>query len=116
MTITIYHNPNCGTSRTVLATITDAGHRPEVIEYLNTGWTADQLRQLFADAGITARTALRTFKTQAEERGLTKDGVTEDELIAAMVADPILVNRPIVVTPRGTALCRPPETVEDLLP
>jgi len=114
--ITIYHNPKCSTSRKVLAAITEAGHTPDVIEYLKTGWTSEQLETLFAEAGITASAALRTFKTSAEDLGLTGPDVPQDTIIAAMVADPVLVNRPIVVTPRGTALCRPAETIDALLP
>ena len=113
--ITIYHNPKCGTSTKVLTAITDAGHEPEVIEYLKTGWTAAQLTGLFAAAGITAADALRTFKTSAKDLGLTAPNTPQATLIAAMVADPVLVNRPIVVTPKGTALCRPAEKVDALL-
>ena len=116
MSITIYHNPKCGTSRKVLAALEEAGHQPEVVEYLKTGWTAEQLHGLFTAAGISAGEALRTFKTNAGELGLTRDGVAGEEIIAAMVSDPVLVNRPFVVTPKGTALCRPPEKLADILP
>ncbi len=115
MTVTIWHNPSCGTSRNVLAALRDAGLTPVVVDYLKTGWTADGLRTLFAAAGITARAALRVKGTDAEDRGLTDPGVTEAALIAAMVAHPVLVNRPFVQTPLGTALCRPSETVQALI-
>ncbi|MGB4828514.1 MAG: arsenate reductase (glutaredoxin) [Paracoccaceae bacterium] len=115
MTVTIWHNPSCGTSRNVLAALRDAGLTPVVVEYLKTGWTADGLRTLFSAAGITARAALRVKGTDAEDRGLTDPGVTEAALIAAMVAHPVLVNRPFVQTPLGTALCRPSETVQALI-
>ena len=113
--VTIYHNPACGTSRNTLAMIEAAGYVPDVVDYLEQGWTADQLQRLFADMGISAREALRDKGTPAAELGLLDPGVTDQELIAAMVAHPILVNRPIVVTPRGTRLCRPSEAVFALL-
>ena len=113
--VTIYHNPACGTSRNTLAMIEAAGYVPDVVDYLEQGWTADQLQRLFADMGISAREALRDKGTPAAELGLLDPGVTDQELIAAMVAHPILVNRPIVVTLRGTRLCRPSEAVFALL-
>lgn len=116
MDITIYHNPKCGTSRNVLAAIKAAGYAPTVIEYVKAGWTRPQLEALFKAANLTPRDALRVSKTKAEEMGLTADTITEDALLDAMVADPILVNRPIVVTPQGTKLCRPSGEVLDLLP
>ena len=115
MSVTIYHNPACGTSRNVLAILQASGAQPQVIEYLETGWSAEQLRELFAAAEISPRDALRTSKSPAEELGLLNANVTDDELIAAMVAHPVLVNRPIVCTPKGTALCRPSENVFALL-
>ncbi len=115
MTVTIYHNPACGTSRNVLAVIEAAGYRPVVVDYLTTGWTLDPLLALFADAGVTARQALRETRSPAKEMGLLKPGVSEERILAAMLADPVLVNRPFVVTPKGTALCRPSERVLDLL-
>lgn len=115
MAIVIHHNPGCGTSRTVLGLIRQAGIEPEVIEYLKTGWTRPQLLGLFAAAGLTARQALRVANSPAAEMGLTSDLVDEETLIAAMVAHPVLVNRPIVCSPRGVRLCRPAETVLDLL-
>ncbi len=114
MTILIHHNPGCGTSRNVLAVIEAAGYRPVVIEYLKTGWTRAQLLGLFAAAGITPRQALRDKEPLAAELGVL-DGATDDELLDAMVAHPVLVNRPIVCTPKGVRLCRPSETVLDLL-
>lgn len=115
MSTVIYHNPGCGTSRNVLAILRAAGAEPEVIEYLSEGWTRAQLLGLFAAAGLTAREALRVRNSPAEEMGLTAPDVTEEALIAAMVAHPVLVNRPIVCTPKGVRLCRPSETVLDLL-
>jgi len=115
MSVVIYHNPNCGTSRNVLAILRAAGCDPVVIEYLSEGWTRAQLLGLFAAAGLRARDALRLRGTRAEEMGLTAPDVSEAALIAAMIADPVLVNRPIVCTAKGVRLCRPSETVLDLL-
>ena len=115
MTTVIHHNPACGTSRNVLAIIRSTGAEPVVVEYLETGWTKPQLQALFAAAGLTAREALRVSKTTAEAQGLTRADVTEEELLEAMVADPVLVNRPIVCSPKGVALCRPSEAVLPLL-
>lgn len=113
--VAIHHNPDCGTSRNVLEIIQAAGYAPVVIEYLTEGWTRPQLLGLFAAAGITPREALRISRTPAEELGLTDPAVTDDQLLAAMVTHPILVNRPIVCTPKGVRLCRPSEAVLDLL-
>jgi len=115
MTITIYHNPECGTSRNVLAVIEAAGYTPIVVEYLKTGWTRDQLLKLFADAGLTAREALRETKSPAKELGLLEPGVSDETILAAMLEEPVLVNRPFVVTPKGAKLCRPSELVLDVL-
>lgn len=115
MTVVVHHNPECGTSRNVLAIIRAAGYEPVVIEYLEIGWTRAQLLGLFAAADLTPREALRTTKSPADELGLLDPAVTDEELLAAMVEHPILVNRPIVCTPRGVRLCRPSETVLDLL-
>lgn len=115
MTTVIHHNPACGTSRNVLAVIRASGTDPVVIEYLNTGWTRPQLLALFAAAGLTPRTALRTSKSPAEELGLLDPNVSDDEILDAMLAHPVLVNRPIVCTPKGVALCRPSEAVLPLL-
>ncbi len=113
--VVIYHNPACGTSRNVLKIIQDSGYEPEVIEYLEAGWTRPQLLALFAAAGLTVRQALRETKSPAEELGLLEDGVSEDVLLKAMLEHPVLVNRPIVATPKGVKLCRPSEAVLDLL-
>lgn len=115
MAVVIYHNPECGTSRNVLAMIRASGEEPTVIEYLQTGWTIAQLQGLFAAADLTPRAALRTSKSPAEELGLLSDDITDDALLAAMIAHPVLVNRPIVCTPLGVRLCRPSEEVLALL-
>ncbi len=115
MTTVIHHNPDCGTSRNVLAVIRASGTEPIVIEYLKTGWTRPQLQALFAAADLTPRAALRTSKSPAEELGLLDPAVSDDVLLDAMVAHPILVNRPIVCTPKGVALCRPSDAVLPLL-
>ena len=113
--VTIFHNPACGTSRNVVAMVEAAGYRPEVVEYLKAGWTPDQLEALFAEAGITPREALRDRGTPAAELGLLARDVSDAAILAAMVEHPVLVNRPIVRTPKGAALCRPSERVFDLL-
>ena len=113
--VTVFHNPACGTSRNVLAMVEAAGYRPEVVEYLKTGWDAEQLRALFAEAGLTPREALREKGSPAAELGLLEAGVSDDAILAAMAEHPILVNRPIVKTPKGASLCRPSEAVYDLL-
>lgn len=115
MTVTVFHNPNCGTSRNVLQMVRDAGHDPQVVEYLKAGWTRSQLTDLLARMGARPRDVLRLMGTRAEEMGLTDPAVSDDALIDAMVADPVLVNRPIVVTPRGAVLARPKEAVLPLL-
>ncbi|MEP3345378.1 MAG: arsenate reductase (glutaredoxin) [Litoreibacter sp.] len=115
MSIVIHHNPDCGTSRNVLAALEATGEALSVVEYLKTGWTRPQLLALFAAAGLTARDALRTSKSPAKELGLLEPSVTEDALLDAMLEHPILVNRPIVCTPKGVRLCRPSEVVFDLL-
>lgn len=115
MSIVIHHNPDCGTSRNVLAILRAAGEEPVVIEYLKEGWTRPQLLALFAAAGLTSRSALRETKSPAEALGLLEPGVPDDTLLNAMIEHPVLVNRPIVCTPKGVRLCRPSETVLDLL-
>ena len=115
MRVVIHHNPDCGTSRNVVAIIEAAGYRPTMIEYLKTGWTRPQLLGLFAAAGLTPRTALRETKSPAAELGLLDPSVDDETLIAAMLDHPVLVNRPIVCTAKGVKLCRPSETVLDLL-
>ena len=116
MAIVIYHNPDCSASRNVLRMIQDAGHDPTVIHYLETGWTRAQLLELFAAADLTPRTALRTARSPAAELGLLDESVSDEALLDAMLEHPVLVNRPIVTSPLGTRLCRPIETVFDLLP
>ena len=113
--VVIHHNPACGTSRNTLAMIEAAGYAPTVVEYLKTGWTRPQLQALLAVMGAGPRAVLRDKGTPAAELGLLAPGVTDDTLLDAMVQHPILVNRPIVATPKGVALCRPSETVLDLL-
>jgi arsenate reductase len=113
--VVIHHNTGCGTSRNVLGIIRAAGYEPVIIDYLTEGWTRPQLLALFAASGITPCEALRVARTPAEELGLTAAGVTDVQLLDAMVAHPVLVNRPIVCTPKGVRLCRPSEVVLDLL-
>ena len=113
--VTIYHNPKCGTSRNVLEMIEASGVKPTVVEYLKAGWTKAQLKQLFAAAGLSAREALRTNAAEAEALGLLDPRVSDAKLIEAMVTHPILVNRPFVVTGKGTRLCRPKEVVSEIL-
>ena len=113
--VTIYHNPACGTSRNALAMIEASGYRPIVIEYLTAGWSKDVLQNLIASMGVGAKDIMREKGTPAAELGLTAPGVTDERILDAMVAHPILVNRPIVVTPKGVKLCRPSEAVFDLL-
>ncbi|XWN30001.1 MAG: arsenate reductase (glutaredoxin) [Devosia sp.] len=115
MAVVIHHNPDCGTSRNTLLIIRAAEVEPTVINYQETGWTKPQLIGLFAAASLTPRDALRISKTPAKELGLTGDDVADAALLEAMVAHPILVNRPIVCSPRGVRLCRPSEVVLDLL-
>ena len=116
MDVIIYHNPDCGTSRNTLAMIRNAGIEPHVIEYLKTPPARALLRQLVARMGITVRDLLRAKGTPYQELGLGNEALTEDQLLDAMMAHPILINRPIVVTPKGVKLCRPSELVLDLLP
>jgi|SRR5690554_389533 len=113
--IVIYHNPECGTSRNVLKIIQDSGYAPVVIEYLKEGWTHGQLLGLFAAANLTPKQALRTSKSPAAELGLLAESVTDEVIFAAMIKHPVLVNRPIVCSPKGVKLCRPSEAVLDLL-
>ena len=115
MNIVIHHNPDCGTSRNVIATVEAAGYKPTIIEYLKTGWTRPQLQALFAAAGLTPRSALRVSKSPAEALGLTDPDVSDEKLLDAMLEHPILVNRPIVCTSKGVKLCRPSEAVLDLI-
>tara|TARA_B100000768_G_C11272169_1_gene373932 strand:+ start:2058 stop:2486 length:429 start_codon:yes stop_codon:yes gene_type:complete len=115
MNIVIFHNPNCGTSRNVVQIVKDAGYTPNVIAYLTSGWSIPQLQTLFSTAGITSHKALRISKTPAKEMGLTSPNVTEQQLLEAMVAHPILVNRPFVACKGQVRLCRPSGEVLSLL-
>ncbi len=113
--VTIYHNPGCGTSRNALAMIRAAGYAPIVVEYLDVGWTRERLGALLAAMGARPRDVLRVAGTPAETLGLLAPEISDEQLIDAMIEHPILVNRPIVETPLGTALARPSERVFDLL-
>lgn len=115
MTVTIYHNPACGTSRNTLAMIRQSGVEPVVIEYLKTPPSRETLVELIKGLGISARALLREKGTPFHDLGLDDLKWSDDELIDQMLAHPILINRPIVVTPKGTRLCRPSEAVIDLL-
>jgi arsenate reductase len=115
-TVTIFHNPACGTSRNTLALIRNSGAEPEVIEYLKSPPGRERLVALIAALGLPVREVLRRKGTPYDELGLDDPALSDDQLIDAMVAHPILMNRPIVVTPLGTRLCRPSELVLDLLP
>ena len=114
--VVIYHNPECGTSRNTLAMIRNAGLEPHVVEYLKTPPTRALLLQLIERAGLTPRKLLREKGTPYAQLGLDDPGLTDEQLVDAMMAHPILINRPLVITPLGVALCRPSETVLDLLP
>jgi arsenate reductase (glutaredoxin) len=116
MTVTIYHNPDCGTSRNTLAMIRQSGEDPVIIEYLKTPPTRAQLKELIDAMGIPVRALLREKGTPYAELGLADPKWTADELLDFMMAHPILINRPIVVTPKGVRLCRPSEAVLDILP
>ena len=113
--VTIWHNPACGTSRNALAMIREAGHEPLVVRYLDEGWKREELVALLRAAGLTPRQALRTRGTPAEELGLLDPAVGDGTILEAMVTHPILVERPLVRTPRGVALARPVEKLRDLL-
>jgi len=116
MPITIYHNPACGTSRNTLAMIRQSGEEPRIVEYLVTPPTRDELVGLIGAMGIPVRELLRRKGTPYDELGLDDPALSDDALIDAMMAHPILINRPIVATPLGVRLCRPSETVLDILP
>ena len=116
MDVTIYHNPACGTSRNTLALIRNAGVEPQVIAYLKTPPSRAVLRELIGRMGIPVRALLREKGTPYHELGLGDPALSDDALLDAMLAHPILINRPIVVSPRGVRLCRPSEAVLDLLP
>jgi arsenate reductase len=114
--VTIFHNPKCGTSRNTLALIRNAGIEPAVVAYLETPPTREQLTQLIAASGLSAREVMRSKEALCAELGLDDPARTDTELVEAMVAHPVLINRPIVVTELGTRLCRPSELVLDILP
>ncbi|MEW9614389.1 arsenate reductase (glutaredoxin) [Shinella sp. S4-D37] len=116
MNVTIYHNPACGTSRNTLALIRAAGIEPVVIEYVQDPPTREQLATMISDAGLTVREAIREKGTPYAELGLDNPDLTDDQLLDAMIATPLLINRPFVVTPLGTRLARPSEAVLDILP
>ncbi|WP_115422258.1 arsenate reductase (glutaredoxin) [Ensifer sp. M14] len=116
MDVTIYHNPECGTSRNTLEMIRNAGIEPTVIEYVNLPPTRDQLVQMITDAGLTIREAIREKGTPYAELGLDNPDLSDDQLLDAMLKDPILINRPFVITPMGTRLSRPSEVVLEILP
>ena len=113
--VTIYHNPKCGTSRNALEMVCAAGIEPKVVEYLQTGWEIEQLKIILKDSGLKARDLLRTKGDLAGELGLLDANVPDGAILEAMVAHPVLVERPIVVTPKGTKLCRPADVVVSLL-
>ena len=115
MSVTIYHNPACGTSRNTLALLREKGLEPQVVEYLKAGWTREQLQELLKRMDASAHDILRVRGTKADELGLTDPSVSGEAVIAAMILDPALVNRPIVSTPKGAALCRPAEIALTLL-
>jgi arsenate reductase len=115
MTVTIYHNPACGTSRNVLALIRDSGEEPRVINYLETPPGRDELMALIGRMGLSVRALLRRKGTPYDDLKLDDPALTDDALLDAMMAHPILINRPIVITPKGVKLCRPSETVLDML-
>ncbi|ASV97045.1 arsenate reductase (glutaredoxin) [Paraburkholderia aromaticivorans] len=116
MSVTIYHNPDCGTSRNTLAMIRNAGAEPEIIEYLKNPPDRETLKNLIARAGLTVRAALREKGTPYAELGLDDASLSDEQLLDAMMDHPILINRPFVVTPLGVRLCRPSEMVLDILP
>ena len=116
MAITIYHNPKCGTSRSVLAVLNETGQVPRVIEYLKTPPSRDELKGLIGKMGVPVRDVVRWKEPVVAELALDREKSSDDELLDAMMAHPILLNRPIVVTDKGVKLCRPSETVHELLP
>lgn len=115
-TATIYHNPSCSTSRNTLALIRNAGIEPNIVEYLRTPPTREELAALICAAGLSVREAIREKEAQFSDLGLGEPAVTDSQLLDAMAAHPVLINRPFVVTPRGTRLCRPAEHVLEILP
>ncbi|SAL17160.1 arsenate reductase [Caballeronia udeis] len=116
MAVTIYHNPACGTSRNTLALIRNAGIEPEVIEYLKTPPSRDTLTSMIKDAGLSVRQAIREKEKLFAELGLADATLTDEQLLDAMLAHPVLINRPFVLTPLGARLCRPSELLLEILP
>ncbi|SNS28989.1 arsenate reductase [Noviherbaspirillum humi] len=116
MGVTIYHNPNCSTSRKTLEAIREAGVEPQVVEYLKTPPDRETLRKMIAEAGLTVREAARDKEALFRTLGLDNPAVGDEQLLDAMMAHPILINRPIVVTEKGTRLCRPAEKLFEVLP
>jgi arsenate reductase len=115
MNVTIYHNPLCGTSRKTLEIVRESGVEPTVIEYLKTPPDRAELKRLYERAGISPREGLRAKEPLAEELGLTRSDVTDDEILDAMIEHPVLINRPLVVTDKGVRLCRPQDVVREIL-
>jgi arsenate reductase len=115
MDITIFHNPRCGTSRNTLALIGEAGHEPRVVDYLATPPARGELTRMIAQAGLSVREAVRSKESLYGELGLDDPATSDDALLDAMLAHPILINRPFVVTPNGVRLCRPAERVREIL-
>jgi arsenate reductase len=115
MNVTIYHNPLCGTSRKTLEILRQSGTGPTVIEYLKSPPSRDDLKRMYERAGISAREGLRAKEPIAEELGLTRPEVSEDEILDAMMDHPVLINRPLVVTEKGVRLCRPQDLVREIL-
>ncbi len=116
MDITIYHNPQCGTSRNTLALIRNTGVEPVVVEYLQAPPSRAELKEMIAKAGLTVREAMRAKEAVFAQLGLDDPGLSDDALLEAMLANPVLINRPFVVTPAGVRLCRPSEAVLEILP
>jgi arsenate reductase (glutaredoxin) len=115
MDVTIYHNPVCGTSRKTLEILRESGSEPRIVEYLRTPPTRDELKRLYDRAGISPREGLRSKEAIAEELGLTRPDVSDDEILDAMMEHPILINRPLVETDKGVRLCRPQDLVREIL-
>jgi arsenate reductase len=115
MSVKIFHNSRCGTSRTTLGLLRDAGHEPEVIDYLANPPEREQLRDMIARAGLSVREAVRSKEALYGELGLDAAGVDDEALLDAMVANPVLINRPFVMTPKGVRLCRPSELVNEII-
>lgn len=116
MSTTIYHNARCGTSRTVLDHLREAGVTPDVVNYLETPPSREQLAAMIKQAGLQVRDAVRAKEAVYQELGLDQAGITDDQLLDAMISHPILINRPFVVTDKGTRLCRPADVVNEILP